>query len=257
MSRAERIAIVVVLLMSLVSSIGTAAYGLTHVGVVARPSVVTGAPGGPPTADERAAGTPGATPTARAKPKPRPRPRPKLTIPASGPESYVHNTRSGRTGGSSGRVITFDVRVQKGLPYDADDVAAAIATTLNDPRSWRADRRQRFRLVTRSADAELHAYLVTPDTTDRLCAPLLTRGEVSCQHGTKVVLNARRWAYAVADFDGRLQLYRDYLVNHEFGHYLGYGHVLCPGKGRRAPVMMQQTKGLKRCKANAWPYPSR
>ena len=53
--------------------------------------------------------------------------------------------------------------------------------------------RSRFALVPAGETADLHAYLVTPGTTDRLCAPLLTRGEVSCRAGNKVVLNAKRW----------------------------------------------------------------
>ena len=169
---------------------------------------------------------------------------------------YDRNRKVAESRGS-GRVIRFDVRVQKGLPYDVDDVAAQIAATLNDQHSWRADGRQRFQLVRAGDDAELHAYLVTPGTTDRLCAPLLTRGNVSCRQGDKVVLNAKRWAFAVPEFSGRVPLYRQYLVNHEFGHYLGHGHVGCPAKGRLAPVMMQQTKGLDGCKANAWPYPKK
>ena len=254
----------VVLLLSLASAVGTAAYGVTHAVDPARP-IPAGAAGAPSTSangsTEPTRTTPSSTrPTASAKTDRTDTTRTtdqKVTIPSDAPAKYRRNDVTARPGGSAGRVITFDVRVQAGLPYDADDVAEAIADTLADPRSWRADGRQRFRLVSDPAKAELHAYLVTPDTTDRLCAPLLTRGEVSCQQGRAVVLNARRWAYGVRDFDGQVGLYRQYLVNHEFGHYLGYGHVECPANGRRAPVMMQQTKGLDGCKTNAWPYPNR
>jgi len=33
----------------------------------------------------------------------------------------------------------------------------------------------------------------------------------------------------------------------------GHGHSWCTGGGRRAPVMMQQTKGVAPCRANPWP----
>ena len=68
---------------------------------------------------------------------------------------------------------------------------------LDDPRSWRGTRRWRFELAPVGQSATLHAYIVTPKTTDRLCAPYLTRGEVSCQNGNRVVLNAKRWLLGV------------------------------------------------------------
>ena len=132
-------------------------------------------------------------------------------------------------------------------------MAKQIAAVLNDKRSWRGTDRWRFELVPAGEQAELHAYVVTPGTTDELCAPLLTRGEVSCQSGNKVVLNAKRWVIGADAYGADLKNYRRYLVNHEFGHYLGYQHVRCPGSGRPAPVMMQQTKGLGGCRKDPWP----
>jgi hypothetical protein len=119
---------------------------------------------------------------------------------------------------------------------------------LDDPRSWRGTRRWRFELVPVGQSATLQAYIVTPDTTDRLCAPYLTGGEVSCQNGDRVVLNANRWVFGVDSYGSDLINYRRYLVNHEFGHALGKHHLDCPSPGRLAPVMMQQTKGIGACR---------
>jgi hypothetical protein len=180
-----------------------------------------------------------------------------IKVPAHGPGTYKRAKLKLAAAKGSGRVISFDVRVERGLALDPNAVAREIHATLSDKRSWRGSEHVRFRLVSDPANARLHAYVVTPGTTDRLCYPWRTRGAVSCQNGNRVVLNARRWVFGAKAYEADVARYRQYLVNHEFGHSLGYNHVGCPGKGRPAPVMMQQTKGLKGCRANPWPAVAR
>ena len=215
----------------------------------ASPPVSGAAPAAAPTST-RASDVP---PAATAAPTPAAARADATLVPDRGSGTYRTAKVSVGTTADEGRLYRYDVRVEKGLDLDPDEVARALQNTLDDPRSWRSTGRSRFSLVPGGEDADLHAYLVTPGTTDRLCAPLLTRGEVSCRAGDKVVLNAKRWVFGAEAFGPDVAAYREYLANHEFGHALGRGHVGCPRPGRPAPVMLQQTKGLQGCTANPWP----
>jgi Protein of unknown function (DUF3152) len=250
---------------------GMIALGLVGVGVRATPAVPSDPGPGPlVAAPAPATAAPSIAPETAPRPEPRGRPTPTMTakpvrrsdqvkpvkagrVPATGPRRYHHAGKDVRPPSGGGTLIRYDVRVEANLDIDPDDAATFMAQVLNDKRSWRGSDRWRFQLVSSAEQATLHAYLVTPGTTDQLCAPLLTRGEVSCQNGDRVVLNAKRWLVGVNAYGDDVTGYRRYLVNHEFGHALGHGHVQCPGKGRRAPVMMQQTKGLGGCRQNPWP----
>jgi hypothetical protein len=79
-------------------------------------------------------------------------------------------------------------------------------------------------------------------------------GYTSCRNGDRVVINVARWATGAKAFDASLATYRQYVVNHEVGHRLGKDHELCPGPGKPAPVMQQQTLGMHGCRENGWPY---
>jgi hypothetical protein len=80
----------------------------------------------------------------------------------------------------------------------------------------------------------------------------------SCRVGRFVIINQERWKHASPAWNAahlRLRDYRHMVVNHETGHWLGLGHASCPGPGRLAPVMQQQSKGLQGCRFN--PFPTR
>ncbi|HLT61023.1 MAG TPA: DUF3152 domain-containing protein [Microlunatus sp.] len=212
-------------------------------------------PEGPASASPPASSPPASEPDRSERPSRSdpPKKKEKPDIPAAGSGTYHRQQHSAKPKTRRGQVITYDVRVEKGLPYDVTSVAKTIHKILNDERSWTGTGEWRFELVGPGEEADLHAYLATPGTTDELCAPLDTGGELSCRNGEKVVLNAKRWAFGAKAYGDDVANYRRYLVNHEFGHALGFGHVDCPDEGRPAPVMMQQTKGLDGCRANPWP----
>ena len=175
-----------------------------------------------------------------------------VEIPAEGTGSFSVAAGEGARLGS-GRLIRYTVEVEGGLPYGATGIARAVDTTLADPHSWIGGGEYAFQRT--DGDGDVRVLLASPATTDQLCAPLRTRGEVSCRNGDLVVINARRWADGIQAYGDDLAAYRQYIVNHEMGHAIGLGHVGCPGAGRMAPVMLQQTYGLDGCTPNPWPYP--
>ncbi|WP_235508485.1 MULTISPECIES: DUF3152 domain-containing protein [unclassified Terrabacter] len=162
---------------------------------------------------------------------------------------------------TSGRTVRYTVELEGGLDIKAADLATTVGSVLTDPRGWQAKDGVRFVNVSPAAAAkggatiDLRITLASPDTTDRLCAPLQTRGQVSCHNSGRVVLNLRRWVLGAEAYGSDIAGYRTYLVNHEVGHGIGHAHAYCGGPGRVAPVMMQQTYGLKGCTAWPWPTP--
>jgi hypothetical protein len=151
-----------------------------------------------------------------------------------------------------GRVYRVRVEVEKGLDVDGEAFADFALATLNDDRSWGHGGKATFSRTAGAADIRI--VLASPETSAGLCSPLITYGELSCSRGSAAILTLARWVRAIPDYGSDRTGYRRYLVNHEVGHVLGHGHVSCPGRGRPAPVMMQQTKGLRGCLPNSWPH---
>ncbi len=159
----------------------------------------------------------------------------------------------------TGPLKRFAVEVEDGIGVDGAAFAAAVRATLADPRSWGSGGAYSFQQVGAAQVAarqyDFKVTLVSPHNVDSFCPGLRTNGYTSCRVGERAVINLARWATAVPHYGGDIATYRQYVVNHEVGHALGNGHVECPGPGRVAPVMLQQTFGLDGCVKNAWPHP--
>ena len=127
-----------------------------------------------------------------------------------------------------------------------------IASILNDSRGWIKVTEKEFQLVD-NVESEFEFIFASPEKTDELCYPLETNGIYSCRNEQQIIINFFRWVNGAIDFGSDLETYRLYLINHEVGHILEWGHVGCPKEGALAPVMMQQSKSTMGCEPYGWP----
>jgi hypothetical protein len=177
--------------------------------------------------------------------------RSRTVDPAGGGELDVVPGSAVAPGG--GEVHTVRVEVERGLPVDGARFAAFVLATLNDNRGWGHGGAMTFART--DGDAPIVIVLASPTTSAKLCGDLRTHGMLSCRNGPRAVLTFHRWVNATDEYADNVTGYRQYVVNHEVGHALGHGHERCPAPGEPAPVMQQQTLGLKGCAQNPWPHP--
>lgn len=156
--------------------------------------------------------------------------------------------------GRAGKLFTFQLAIEGGITgIDRAAFASFVRATYAAPQGWTAGGLYRFRQVGPGEPAAFQLMLVTPATRDAICGGGFDQ-YTSCRIGDRVVLNVARWVKGVPHYGADLTAYRQYMINHETGHRLGHGHELCPGPGKPAPVMEQQTLGLHGCTAYSWPY---
>jgi hypothetical protein len=89
----------------------------------------------------------------------------------------------------------------------------------------------------------------------RAAAPGGCSADLSCTVFPLVWINDDRWLNATDSYNKAglsLADYRTMVINHEVGHFLGHDHVSQCQNGI-APVMLQQSTGLRGCTANSWP----
>lgn len=207
-------------------------------------------------------------------------------LPAGGPYTEKGDTtyrQVGVAGAAAGegkeKTFTYVVEVENGVDtagYGGDDAfATMIDATLTNPKSWIADPAFRFEHIADPEQADLRIQLTSVGTTHELCGHDIAM-ETSCFYndGGRVVLNESRWVRGATPFNGDIGGYRQYLINHEVGHGIGYAaHEACTEDGQLAPIMMQQTLSLSNaelhaidatevyedngnvCLPNPWPYP--
>lgn len=214
------------------------------------------------------------------------------TLPAGGPYTQAGDETwrvvpgtTPQVGKGATKVFRYTVEVEDGLDptmYGGDDAfAQMVDLTLDNPKGWTHEPEFAFVRIdgTSSEKPDFRVSLVSPMTVRVGCGyefPL----ETSCfnplygpDEESRVFINEARWVRGAVPFEGDVGSYRQYLINHEVGHAIGYlHHDACEQQGALAPVMMQQTFSTanddaskfdpgqvkadgKTCRFNPWPFP--
>ncbi|MGA7051329.1 MAG: DUF3152 domain-containing protein [Mycobacterium sp.] len=211
------------------------------------------------------------------------------TLPDGGPFTEAGNKTwhvvpgtTPQIGQGTAKVFKYTVEIEDGLDatmFGGDDAfAQMVDQTLANPKGWTHNPQFAFIRID-NGKPDFRISLVSPVTVREGCGYEF-RLETSCYNPvygsdrqSRVFINEARWVRGALPFEGDIGSYRQYVINHEVGHAIGYvRHEPCDKQGALAPVMMQQTFSTsnddgakfdpefvkpdgKTCRFNPWPYP--
>jgi hypothetical protein len=187
-----------------------------------------------------------------------------------------------QVGQGTTKVFTYTVDIEDGVDttsFGGDDgFARMVSQTLSNPKSWTHNPQFGFVRVD-GGKPDFRISLTSPMTLREGCGYEIPI-ETSCFNPAygpdgqpRLFINEARWVRGAVPFQGDVGSYRQYLINHEVGHAIGYQrHEPCGEDGALAPVMMQQTFSTnnndasrfdpqwvkpdgKACRFNPWPFP--
>ncbi|WP_078308744.1 MULTISPECIES: DUF3152 domain-containing protein [unclassified Mycobacterium] len=185
-------------------------------------------------------------------------------------------------GTGAAKVFAYTIEVEDGIDtmgFGGDDLFARMVTeTLASQKSWTHNPQFGFVRID-SGTPDFRISLTSPATVREGCGYEIQL-EASCYNprygengDRRVFINEARWVRGAVPFQGDITSYRQYVINHEVGHAIGYRvHEPCEQDQQLAPVMMQQTFSTnnndaakfdadsikpdgKTCRTNPWPYP--
>jgi hypothetical protein len=152
--------------------------------------------------------------------------------------------------------ITYDISSRGTIKGDLDEFARVVEATFNDSRGWI---RAGVKFTRVQSGGRLHMILAEGESV-RAAAPGGCSAELSCTVFPLVLINDDRWmggSNSYNELGVSIADYRTMVINHEVGHFLGHNHIAqCETSTGIAPIMLQQSTGLRGCTPNSWPLPS-
>lgn len=147
------------------------------------------------------------------------------------------------------RTYNYCIKLKNVDESHRESFTTKLAETYADYRGWGLDGRIKYLPVL--TDCNFTVWLSASSDVPGFSSICSTY--YSCAVGSNVIINFDRWNAGSPSWSGSLDDYQALVINHETGHWLGFGHSGCAGMGQAAPVMQQQSISLQGCIPNAWP----
>jgi len=153
-------------------------------------------------------------------------------------------------------VITYDVSYRGVIRSDKEEFARKVEEILQDARGWK-----RASVIFKKVESGGRMHVILAEAKEvAAAAPWVCSDKLSCSVGDLVLINDDRWRGGSDSYNElgvSIERYREMVLNHEVGHFLGHRHILsCETEAGQAPIMLQQSTGLEGCQPNSWPLPS-
>ena len=174
-----------------------------------------------------------------------------VTLPKIATPAWL-SAQGGSSQSSSAREVAYQVAPKGNVTADIDEFRSQVSQTLNSPSGWS---RLGVRFVEVDSGGQFTVWLSEASQVPSF-SPSGCDAIVSCRVGNNVIINETRWQNGSDAWNaagGSLSGYRQMVINHETGHWLGHGHEQCSGAGQPAAVMQQQTLDMQGCTPNSWP----
>lgn len=153
-------------------------------------------------------------------------------------------------------LICYNAKIAEDVNFDLNEFLQILKSVLQDPKGWRSYGYEFVEGNNEKAVKKVEILLCTDKYVKKTCNTI----NLSCYdpQTDKIYLNFNNWQGG-SKSDLPINRYREYVINHEMGHALGFEHTKCPKTaGNKASVMQQMSKGpdhIKPCVSNEWPLP--
>jgi hypothetical protein len=147
---------------------------------------------------------------------------------------------------SSYPLATYSYCDSAGSTAETEVLSSSAASAFSDSSSWAMGGRLKF--VPVKSNCNFSISLVDSNAMSRLNSAC--SGQSSCQSGNAIELNLSNWLAAPVTWTTGIDSYRQQMIDHEVGHWLGFNHASCTLKSSPVPILENPTVVLDGCSPN-------